>query len=187
MGEIKSAWELAMERVEKLGKVSTEELRKQEEEKRNTIGQVLADKYLGGLALWQLQIDLDKIAPQERVCIRAVMLSKLVDAIELGNDEGMNRVRDAVCSLNAGQGHTEGFFQEMAEVFESFDSARDKESRSIEAAARELLHQLRISGTAISGVNPRVITEWRSTLDEQARPFRETLDGIKGRLKAMVG
>ena len=54
MGEIKSAWEIAVERVEGLGKLSPEELRRQKEEEYALIGQVLADKYLGGLGFWQL-------------------------------------------------------------------------------------------------------------------------------------
>ena len=33
MGEIKSAWEIAMEKAEKLGKLPPEELRRQKEEK----------------------------------------------------------------------------------------------------------------------------------------------------------
>ena len=60
MGEIKSAWEIALEKVDKLGELSPEELKRQKEEKYALIGQALADKYLGGLDLWQLDVELDK-------------------------------------------------------------------------------------------------------------------------------
>ena len=38
VGEIKSAWELAMEKVDKLGKFSPEELRQQKEDRCGSIG-----------------------------------------------------------------------------------------------------------------------------------------------------
>ena len=71
MGEIKSAWELAMEKVEKLGKLSPEELRRQKEDKCGSIGQVLAEKYLSGSSLRELKTELDKQKGEERELVMA--------------------------------------------------------------------------------------------------------------------
>ena len=46
MDEIRSAWEIARERVDKLGALSSEERRKQREDKFLPIGKSLAEKYL---------------------------------------------------------------------------------------------------------------------------------------------
>jgi len=54
VGEIKSAWELAMEKAERLGKLSPDERSRQKEEEYRSIGQTLVEKYLAGLGLWQL-------------------------------------------------------------------------------------------------------------------------------------
>lgn len=184
MGEIKSAWELAMEKVEKLGKLSPEELQRQKAEKCGSIGHGLAEKYLSGLALRDVKIDLDKYKGEERELVRAALATKLTDAIELGDAERLSKVVEAMSALKlkseeglaAVKGEIEGLFVESRE-------AEQKKRREVDAAARGVLHQLRISGSAIGSVNPEVVPEWKSELDKIAQPYRERLDDIRARLR----
>jgi hypothetical protein len=81
MGEIKSAWEIAMERAEKLGKLSPEELKRQREKEYAVIGQALAEKYLGGLDLRQLEVDLDKYEGEKREWVKKMAMVKLAQSI----------------------------------------------------------------------------------------------------------
>jgi hypothetical protein len=185
VGEIKSAWELAMEKVEKLGKLSPDELRRQKEEKYGSIGQGLAEKYLTGLALRDVRIELDKYKGEERELVRAALASKLIDAIELGEAERLLKVVEAMSALKlkseeglaAVKGEIEGLFVESRE-------AEQKKRREVDAAARGVLHQLRISGSAIGSVNPEVVPEWKNELDKIALPYREKLGDIKARLRS---
>ena len=185
MGEIKSAWELAMEKVEKLGKLSPEEVRRQKTEKCGSIGQGLAEKYLTGLALRDVRIELDKYKGEERELVRAALASKLIDAIELGDAERLSKVIEGISELNLKS--REGLASIRAEIEQLFAECREaeqKKRREVDAAARGVLHQLRISGSAIGSVNPEVVPEWKNELDKIALPYREKLGDIKARLRS---
>ena len=183
VGEIKSAWELAMEKVDKLGKLSPEELRRQKQDKCKSKGQGLAEKYLGGSSLRDLKIELDKQKGEERELVRAALASKLIDAIELGNAERLVKVVEAISGLKLkDEGGLLAARNELEELFAEYREAEQKRRREVETAARGVLHQLRISGSAIGGVNPEVVPEWRSELNEIAEPYREKLDDMKARL-----
>ena len=181
MGEIKSAWEIAMEKAEKLGKPSAEELRKQKEEKYALIGQVLADKYLGGLDLWQLEVELDKYSGEERALLRESVASKLAQAIDLGSYVGLGRIMEGISYLKQGEEVGE-IYEEIEQLFQEYEQAEQKEKEEMEKSAREILHQLRISGSAIGAVNPKAIGECQQELDRLAQPYRERLEPLKQRL-----
>jgi hypothetical protein len=185
VGEIKSAWELAMEKVEKLGKLSPDELRRQKEEKYGSIGQGLAEKYLTGLALRDVKIELDKYKGEERELVRAALASKLIDAIELGDAERLSKVIEGVSELKLKSVEAlAGIRGEIEQLFEEYREAEQKKRREVDAAARGVLHQLRISGSAIGSVNPEVVPEWKNELDKIALPYREKLGDIKARLRS---
>jgi hypothetical protein len=185
VGEIKSAWELAMEKVEKLGKLSPEEVRRQKEEKYGSIGQGLAEKYLTGLALRDVRIEMDKYKGEEGELVRAALASKLIDAIELGDAERLSKVIEGISELNLkSREGLAGIRGEIEQLFEEYREAEQKKRREVDAAARGVLHQLRISGSAIGSVNPEVVPEWKNELDKIALPYREKLGDIKDRLRS---
>lgn len=181
MGEIKSSWELAMEKVERLGKLSPEELKRQEEEKHATIAQVLTEKLLGGLAFWQLQVDLDKYGAHQRESVKAALRKKLVDEIELGKREKLGKILDGLSNLMDPE-ELKSVKHEVEQLLQDYAEFEQKAAREVEEAAREVLHQLRISGSAIGGINPGVLPEWQEELDTVARPYKERLEALKEKL-----
>jgi hypothetical protein len=183
VGEIKSAWELAMEKVDKLGKLSPEELRQQKEDRCGPIGRGLAERYLSGMALRDLKLELDKHKGEERGLVSAALASKLIDAIELGDAERLSKVIEGISELNLkNREGLAGVRSEIEQLFGEYPEAEQKKRRELETAARGVLHQLRVSGSAIGGVNPEVVPEWKNELDKIAQPYRERLDGMKARL-----
>ena len=183
VGEIKSAWELAMEKVEKLGKLSPEGLQRQKTEKCGSIGQGLAERYLGGMPLRDLKLELDKHKGEERELVRAALASKLIDTIELGDAERLSKVIEGISELKLkSRDDLAGIKAEVEQLFGEYREAEQKKRREVDVAARGVLHQLRISGSAIGGVNPEVVPEWKNELDKIAQPYRERLDGMKARL-----
>ena len=181
MGEIKSAWEIAMEKAEKLEKLPPEELRKQKEEKYASIGQVLVDKYLGGLDLWQFGVELDKYSGEEKYLLRKMAVSILAQSIELGNHEILDRIMEGISYLKQGIDIKE-VSQEIEQLFQEYEQVEQKEKEEMEKSARGILHQLRISGSAIGAVNPKAIGEWQQELDKLAQPYRERLEPLRQRL-----
>ncbi len=178
MGEIKSAWEIALEKVEKLGKLSPEEIRRQREERCTSIGQALASKYLSGLDLWQLEVELDKYEGEERELVRKVVVAKLVQSIELGNHQLLEKVLGGVFHLRQ-EGGMEKTREEFEQLFDEYEQMKRKRGEEIERSAKEMLHQLRISGSAIEAINPRAREEWQLKLNELAQPFNERLEELK--------
>jgi hypothetical protein len=174
-----------MEKVDKLGKLSPEELRRQKEEKCGSIGKGLAERYLSGLALRDLKLELDKHKGEERELVSTALASDLIDAIELGDAERLAKVEEAISGLKlkAKEGLA-AISGEIEQLFAEYREADQKKRREVETAARGVLHQLRISGSAIGNVNPEVVPEWKSELDKIAQPYCERLDDIKARLAA---
>jgi hypothetical protein len=182
VGEIRSAWEIALEKVERLGSLSPEERRRQKEKEFGAIGQILADKYLAGLGLWQLETELNKYSAEDKGLVQKALASKLIQTIELDNRERLQRVIEAILALKQGDSAVSSIKSEIEQLFREYEEAAEKESWEIEKSAREVLHQLRISGSAIGAINPGVIPELRQSLDRLALPYEERLEGLKTKL-----
>ncbi len=181
VGEMKSAWELAMEKVDRLGKLSPGELKRQKEEKYGEIAQILTDKYLSGLALWQLEVELDKYKAEEKDLVRASLASKLIQSIDLGNYERLEKVVEGISGLKK-EGDIKEIKAEIEQLFQEYREVEQEGRQEIEVAARGVLHQLRISGSAIGSINHRVLPEWQQESDRFAQPYKERLEGLKGKL-----
>jgi hypothetical protein len=181
MGEIKSAWEIAMEKVEKLGKLSPEELKKQREKEFTLIGQALAEKYLAGLDLWQLEVELDKYKGEEKDWVKKLTAKELIQLIELGNYQRLEKAIEGISYLieDGGVGNIR---EEVKRLFDEYEQAGREMREEIERSGREILHQLRISGSAIEAINPRAKEDWQQNLDESAQPYKERLEELKQRL-----
>jgi hypothetical protein len=183
VGEIKSAWELAMEKVDKLGKLSPEELRQQKEDRCRSMGQGLADKYVSGSPVRDLKLELDKHKGEERELVRTALASELIGAIDLGDAERLSKVIEGISELDLrDKDPLIDIRAEIEQLFGEYREAEEKKRREVDTAARGVLHQLRISGSAVGGVNPEVVPQWKSELDRIAQPYRERLDHIKAKL-----
>jgi hypothetical protein len=186
MGEIKSAWEIAMEKAEKLGRLSPEELKRQRRQELDPVGQGLADRYLGGLGLWQLRVELDRYKGEERDLVAEALISGLVQGIELGNNERLVKIIEGISSLRENESpgirEIEG---EAGTLFQEYQEVEQQERRKIEDSVRGILHQLRISGSAIGGINPKVMPEWQQALDAFAEPYATRLEELKERLRSL--
>ena len=183
MGDIKSAWEIAMAKAEKLGKLSPEELKKQRDEKYALIGKVLADKYLGGLGLWQLEVELEKYSVPEREEVKRALAGKLAQAIDLGNNERLSKVMESIAYFERGA-EIKKIKDEIEQLFQEYQQAEQQEKERMDGEAKEILHRLRISGSAIGAINPKAIDEWQQGIEKLAQPYKERLEQLKQKLIA---
>ncbi len=186
MGDIKSAWEIAMEKADKLGKLSPEELRNQRRQEIAPVGKGLADRYLGGLGLWQLKVELDRYKGAERDLVTEALISSLVQGIELGNNERLAKAIEGISALKEEEKPSVTEIKDQAEtLFREYREVEQKERREAEDSVRGILHQLRISGSAIGAINPRVMPEWQQALDRFAEPYIMKLEELKERLRPL--
>jgi len=180
VGEIKSAWELAMEKAERLGKLSPDERSRQKEEEYRSIGQTLVEKYLAGLGLWQLEVELEKYSTDYREGVKAALISRLADALVLGDDERLERIIAGILTVAPDKReNVEAIRSQLTQLFEEYGEVEAEADREMEKSAKDILHQLRISGSAIGEVNPRVVPGCQLLLNALAKPHAETLEGLK--------
>lgn len=182
MGEIRSSWEIAREKANELGELSEEEQLRQQEEKCLPIGKSLADNYLDKHdALW-VEKELDKYPTEDKELIRQIALHQLVDYIDVQNSFVFDRVVLGILSLAKNNSIVKGIVDKMNKLFYEYQEMEKVEIQKIEAAGRGMLHQQRISGTAVKMINVRAREEWQNELNELARPFKAQLNSFKQEL-----
>ena len=176
--EIKSAFELAMEKAQKLGDLSDEERQKLEDRELREAGDALARRFLNGLPFSDVELELTKYEEKERISISNHILSHILDSIPISPDSQADKVLTAVEYLS---GKSEAVHkikslqQEYAHILEN--NLQDNFGL-LESIKREELIQIGISGSAVL---PAIETspEWRRIQHELASSYQEKLNQLK--------
>ena len=194
MGELKSAYDRAMEKAGKLGSLSPDEMKKQEEDRLLTVGRAMAEKYLTHGHTQVFKDDVEKFRADEKdVMSRGARLG-LVGSISFGRSvtlEALDRVADGLAALATGKpdaieeliGRVKGLLEEMeAEL----DKTYSNEYGRLEGERRVLLQGLGISGSAVSGVNVEGSSAWERIENELRSRYNTKLEPIKRELSQAV-
>ncbi|MFC2039434.1 hypothetical protein ACFLST_01435 [Chloroflexota bacterium] len=164
MREMRSAFEKALERAERLGKLSPEEIRKGKEEKYIPVGQSLADRYLRHGYVQFLEEEVNRYSDDEKDMVRKAALSRLVDAIDLRDHEASGTAMAGILVLGGEQMVGE-IRQEIVDLLAAYGKAEkakyEEQKGEVERRERELLHKLRISGSAVGEINLEASETWR--------------------------
>ena len=185
MGEIKSAWEIAREKAAKLGELSPEERKQQREDRCSSIGKALAEQYLSQHDIQHLEAEFSKYNGEERELITQAVLQRLTEALDLRYSLTLNTISQGVLILIKTETVAETIAK-IRELFQEYRETEEREKQEIERTGMEILHQLRISGTAISQINIRAKEEWQKKLLELAQPFNERLGKLKQELLTSI-
>ncbi len=185
MGNMKSAFERAWERAEGLGKLTPQEIRERKEEEFTLIGQGLAQRYLEHGHHDVLQEGLDKYGGEEKEIAIKGVLSSLVAAIERGDYEIAARAMAGIQTLK-GNGPIREIAEEVEVIFQEYEEAKqqryEKVKGQLEREEREILHQLRISGSAVEEVNLEVSGAWDRACAELRSQLGERLHQLTKQL-----
>ncbi len=150
---MKSAREIAMEKAEKLGKLSPEELKKRRDETCVPVGQALAKKYLAGWPMRDVRIELDKFKGDDLKTVVDAWLKALTAGMSLDSAAGITRVLEA-WRLFRPSPQLEKVAGELHGLVEGFEKARgEAEARALPRAGDEVRRELEkqgISGSAIT-------------------------------------
>jgi len=194
MGELKSAWEIAQGKADRLGKLSAEELQQQREEKCRQTGQAIALRYLENIEPLELDVELEKHPEEEKGLIKRAAAKRLLEALELGSqsgtgrrpaggDGGMDRVIQGIARLEPKSG---AIIEQLRQLFQEYEAATGQTGREIESKGRERLHRLRISGTAAGAINMEAMPEWQQAWQRLKQPFQPRLDQLKQELTKLL-
>ena len=194
MGELKSAYERAMEKAGKLGSLSPEEMKKQEEERLITIGRAIATKYLTHGSVQVLKDDIQKLRAEDRDLVGRGSRLGLAGSISFDKGvtlEALDRVSEGLVALASGKkgqideliGSVKGLLEELeAELDRTYSS---KFSR-LESERRGLLQGLGISGSAVAGVNVEGSSAWQQIEDGLRSQYNAKLEPLKRKLAQAV-
>lgn len=185
MGEIKSAWEIAREKAAKLGELSPEERKQQREGRCSSIGKALAEQYLSQHDIQHLEAEFSKYNGEERELITQAVLQRLTEALDLRYSLTLDTISQGALILIKTETVAETIAK-IRELFQEYRETEEREKQEIERTGMEILHQLRISGTAISQINIRAKEEWQKKLGGLAQPFDERLGKLKQELLTSV-
>ena len=182
MSDIKSAWEIAQEKASKLGELSAEEREGQRQDRCRLIGESLAEKYLSHRDISLLEDELKKQSKQDKDLISRAVVRRLVQSLDLQYPSELAEISKAVLTLAHSSAATKKL-DEIKTLFQEYTEAVKKEKQETEKAGGEMLHQLRISGTAVGQLNIRAKEEWQQRLDQNTQPFEERLNSLKQELQ----
>jgi hypothetical protein len=179
MSELKSAWEIAQERANRLGKLSAEEKEQQERQGYRQIGQALAQKWLDSSQQLDMTAELNKHEEKERDTIKQAVIKHLVDAIEFTTAQGINSVKRVIEALISLRPELQPKAEEIGQLAQEYEGAEQKTRQELEGSYRETLHRLRISGTAVAAINLEANPQWQLARQELVEAFTPRLNDLK--------
>jgi hypothetical protein len=179
MSEIKSAWELAQERANRLGKLSAQEKEEQERQTYRQIGQALAQKLMDRSQGLDVTAELSKHEEEGREAIRQAIIEHLAEAIELTAAKGVDSVKGIIEAISSLKPVLQPRVQEIGQLIQEYELAEQKIRHELEGNTSETLHQLRISGTAVDTINMEDNPRWQLARQGLAESFAPRLDALK--------
>ena len=194
MGEMKSAYDRAMERAGKLGKLSPDEMKKQEEERLITIGRAIATKYLTHGSVQVLKDDIQKLRAEDRDLVGRGSRLGLAGSISFDKGvtlEALDRVSEGLVALASGKkGQIDELIGSVKGLLEELETELDRTYSSkfsrLESERRGLLQGLGISGSAVAGVNVEGSSAWQQIEDGLRAQYSSKLEPLKKKLAEVV-
>lgn len=188
MGEIKSAFEKAMERVEKIGKASEEEVIKW---KYIPEGQKLAVRYLKDEC--NLTVELGKYEDKAKPLVTQGAEEVLLRNINLpANDvakKNNKKVMEAIKALKRDKGGVENVYSKIRNIFSHYEQEGEQQRRQaygmlkqdFQTKIQQLMKQQGLSMGANINVEsqPQFQEEWRRVLARMDSQYYKLLDEYK--------
>jgi hypothetical protein len=179
MDELKSSWEIAQERANRLGGLSAEEKERQERQRYGQTGQALAQRWLDGPQEIDMTAELNKYEEQERNVMKQAVVEHLAKAIEFTPSQGIYRLKRVVEAISGLGPELQPKAEEITQLLQEYQEAEQKISQQLEGDHRETLHQLRISGTAVDVVNIEADSQSHSARQGLIETFTPRLNELK--------
>jgi len=189
MAEIKSALELALEKAERYGKASREELAAAQYQEQ---GRQLAVKFLKGEG--DLEADLQDLPPQAqeaaRVAIKEVFLRNIGLPRNGEGDERLDRALAGLMLVAAQKREMARLKGELEQLLQQFLQIRNNAVQQLKARFSQGVNQVQRAMEAKTGQKTRLESEhlpqfqeeWRRFYGSLQDQFEPMLDGLKDRM-----
>jgi hypothetical protein len=184
--KIKSALEIAMEKVARLPGLTPEEIAAQKEKEYGPIGEALCLKYLKGtLSGRDLPSELDKYRGDEGRIVRRALILSLCRSIQFEDVRKARIAMEGIALLAAGDGNgMEEARRDFEQILGEVDRETQKTLRTFESSAKARLKSLGISGSAIR-LNPNADPDWLQELARIRQAFEPRMEKLRVRLSSL--
>lgn len=171
-----------MERAERLGKATSEELRKTEESEYASRGEAIAKRYIRGeYGPEQLDMEITKLQDGRDIVVRAA-LGEILESLEPDDCE---RAIEAIVILMEDEARARETKEELQSLCREHVTRRERtlgEFRAnLEQPLRQELEQQGISGSATQ-IDVESSPQWREAKEGMDSGFQKRLGEIKQRL-----
>lgn len=188
MGELKRAFDIAMERAEKLGKASPEEIRKLDLVPQ---GEKLAARYLKGQC--DLTVELGKYDDEARGYVAESVKKVLLRNLDVPKNEVVKRTTrramEGIKSLKDDKGGVENVYSKLRRLFKHYeDEGAQQRSQAYEELKQDFyrnLQQLAQQQGIPTGISidveshPQFQEQWRLTLTKLDAQYRTLMEEYK--------
>jgi len=188
MSEMQSALERALQRAERIGKLSPEEARQQKEAKYIPAGRTIVERFLEHGYTVVLADQLAKLEDEGRpIAIRAALLA-LIEDIDIDDRALMERALEGIRTLSAES--VLDVSEEISGIFDQYATQKrlwyNEHFSEMTAATRERLVSLGISGSAVGEINIGNDPQWIQKQAELRSEFNARLGKSKASLSYAV-
>jgi len=188
MGELKRAFDIAMERAEKLGKASPEEIRKRDLVPQ---GEKLAAQYLKGQC--DLTVELSKYDDEARGYVAESVKKVLLRNLDVPKNEVVKRTNrramEGIKSLKDDKGGVENVYSKLRRLFKHYeDEGAQQRSQAYEELKQDFyrnLQQLAHQQGMPTGISinveshPQFQEQWRLTLTKLDAQYHTLMEEYK--------
>ena len=185
MADIKSSWEIAQQKLQRLGDLSLEEQEKQREEKYAGIAKAIVVRYIANPNNRFLEKEIAKCGEDDKRYIVLRALNDFIDGITIeGVEENIKRLNGiAVLMHETDMGKNVDIIQRL---FDDYSAQISSEEAVIQAEGMKKLSQYSISGTAIESINAASTSLWKQRLDTITLIYQAKLEMIKSEMRKSV-
>jgi len=175
--ELRSAFDIAMERAQKLGDMSAQERQRSREEEFRAIGEALGKRYLDGMPIRDVEIELRRYEENRQIVIRH-LLSFLLDALAPGNSEGAENILTAIQHYSGDPGAVARLRNLFNEYQKAIEQSWKEKQIKLGAAQRK---ELKLRGISGSAVEPAIEAspEWLQTKQELFAAYQKRFEETK--------
>ncbi|NQT73427.1 MAG: hypothetical protein HQ553_11775 [Chloroflexi bacterium] len=182
MDEMKSALERALERADRMGKLSPEEMQRQNEAKYVPAGEAIAQRFFEHGQISILAEQLDKLENEGKSIATRSALATLISNIDLENKDLTEKALEGIIGLQ-GSKTVADVADEVMKLFgqHSWQKKLWYEENAEEAGKeiKERMASAGILGNAVAGINTENDEEWAKKADELRSEFDARLSKMK--------
>lgn len=182
MEEMKSALERALERADRMGKLSPEEMQRQNEARYIPAGEAIVQRFFEHGHISILAEQLDKLENEGKAIAARSALSTLIESIDLDNRDMTERALEGINGLERSD-HIGRISEDMVDLFGQYAWQNklwyEENAEDAGKEVKERMASAGISGNAVAGINIDNDEEWSRKSDELRSEFNSRLNELK--------